>query len=92
MARDRKHSFSVFWDLTGMNWPRVYGGLLLSDASQSAAAVHLHSMSQLAEEREERTFSCNLSLASLTEGSCALWAKPATGGGRGMPVIPCLSS
>lgn len=44
-----------------MNWPRLYGGLLLSDASQSTAAVHLHSKSQLVEEREEKTFSCYMS-------------------------------
>lgn len=61
VARDRELSFSVFWDLTGMNWPRLYGRFCCQMLARVPQQFIYYSKSQLVEEREEKTFSCYMS-------------------------------
>ena len=68
--------------------------VLLSDANQQCCSSSSTFKVVVRPRRGggEDFFHAICPLASSTEASSALWAKPATGGGRGMPMIPSLSS
>lgn len=86
VSRDREHSFSVFWDLTGMNWPGSYGRFCCQMLARLLQQICLHSKSKLEPVREKR-FSFYMSSGFSAEASSVVWAKPVKWGQGGIEIL-----
>lgn len=86
VSRDREHSFGVFWDLTGMNWPGSYGRFCCQMRARLLQQIHLYSKSKLEAERE-KGFSFYMSFGFSIKASGAVWAKPVKWGQGGIAIL-----